>query len=101
MAPTGKSQVAAKELLDSILDCLVRIFGNHVVVGELIESKSSLQSDMKTLKSMSTDGNLDFEASQVIGRYSIGFSLTILQPEKPKLGKKPKLLYRIEPELNR
>ncbi|KAK8481020.1 hypothetical protein V6N12_042632 [Hibiscus sabdariffa] len=85
MAPTGKSQVAAKELLDSILDCLVRIFGNHVVVGELIESKSSLQSDMRNLKSMSTDGNLDFEASQVIGRYSIGFSLTVLQSEIQQL----------------
>ncbi|GMI86982.1 SUBUNIT OF EXOCYST COMPLEX 8, subunit of exocyst complex 8 [Hibiscus trionum] len=85
MAPAGKSQVAAKELLDSILDSLVRIFGNHVVVGELIESKSSLQSDMKTLKSMSTDGNLDFEASQAIGRYSIGFSLTVLQSEIQQL----------------
>ncbi|KAL4292098.1 hypothetical protein GQ457_14G022520 [Hibiscus cannabinus] len=60
------------------------ITGNHVVVGELIESKSSLQSDMKTLKSMSTDGNLDFEASQVIGRYSTGFSLTVLQLLKDK-----------------
>lgn len=27
MAPTGKAQVAAKELLDSILDAVVRIFG--------------------------------------------------------------------------
>jgi exocyst complex component 4 len=27
MAPTGKAQAAAKELLDSILDIVVRIFG--------------------------------------------------------------------------
>lgn len=27
MAPTGKAQAAAKELLDSILDTIVRIFG--------------------------------------------------------------------------
>ncbi|XP_039023523.1 exocyst complex component SEC8-like [Hibiscus syriacus] len=81
-AQTGKAQVAAKELLDSILDSLVRIFGNHVVVGELIESKSSsLQNDMMNLKSMPTDGNLDSEASQVTGGYSIGFSLSVLQSE--------------------
>jgi exocyst complex component 4 len=27
MAPTGKAQAAAKELLDSILDTVIRIFG--------------------------------------------------------------------------
>ncbi|XWS66207.1 hypothetical protein CRYUN_Cryun05aG0180000 [Craigia yunnanensis] len=85
MAPTGKAQAAAKELLDSILDSVVRIFENHVIVGELIESKSSLQSDTITPKSMSTDVNLDSEASQVTGGYSIGFSLTVLQSECQQL----------------
>ncbi|OMO65560.1 hypothetical protein CCACVL1_21497 [Corchorus capsularis] len=85
MAPKGKAQAAAKELLDSILDCVVRIFENHVVVGELIESKSSLQSDTNTPKSMSIDVNLDSEASQVTGGYSIGFSLTVLQSECQQL----------------
>ncbi|XVF75595.1 hypothetical protein PTKIN_Ptkin13bG0199400 [Pterospermum kingtungense] len=85
MAPTGKAQAAAKELLDSILDSIVRIFENHVVVGELIESKSSLQNDTITPKSMSTIANLDSEASQVTGGYSIGFSLTVLQSECQQL----------------
>ncbi|XVE99253.1 hypothetical protein REPUB_Repub03eG0182200 [Reevesia pubescens] len=85
MAPTGKAQAAVKVLLDSILDSVVRIFENHVVVGELFESKSSLQSDTITSKSMSTDVNLDSEASQVTGGYSIGFSLTVLQSECQQL----------------
>ncbi|KAL5560571.1 hypothetical protein UlMin_036782 [Ulmus minor] len=96
MAPTGKAQAAAKELLDSILDT-VRIFDlnrnspcecskNHVVVGEILELKSA-PSDMNTPKSMSIDGNwnLDSEASQVTGGYSIGFSLTVLQTECQQL----------------
>ncbi|KAL5542595.1 hypothetical protein UlMin_010305 [Ulmus minor] len=80
MAPIGKAQAAAKELLDSILDTVVRIFENHVVVGEILELKSA-SSDMNTPKSMSIDGNWnpDSEASQVTGGYSIGFSLTVLQ----------------------
>ncbi|KAA3464668.1 exocyst complex component SEC8 [Gossypium australe] len=85
MAPTGKAQAAAKELLDSILESVVRIFENHVVVGELIQSKSSLQSDPNAQKSMSTSVNLDSEASQVSGGYSIGFSLTVLQSECQQL----------------
>ncbi|MBA0872091.1 hypothetical protein Goshw_006548, partial [Gossypium schwendimanii] len=85
MAPTGKAQAAAKELLDSILESVVRIFENHVVVGELIQSKSSLQSDPNAQKSMSTNVNLDSEASQVTGGYSIGFSLTVLQSECQQL----------------
>ncbi|TQD82330.1 hypothetical protein C1H46_032103 [Malus baccata] len=85
MAPAGKAQAAAKELLDSVLDAVVRIFENHVVVGELLESKSSV--DMNTPKSMPTDvnRNTDIEASQVTGGYSIGFSLTVLQSECQQL----------------
>ncbi|XP_009368920.2 exocyst complex component SEC8 [Pyrus x bretschneideri] len=87
MAPAGKAQAMAKELLDSILDAVVRIFENHVVVGELLESKSSVQIDMNTPKSMPTDvnWNTDLEASQVTGGYSIGFSLTVLQSECQQL----------------
>ncbi|XVE68804.1 hypothetical protein DITRI_Ditri09bG0099700 [Diplodiscus trichospermus] len=85
MAPTGKAQAAAKELLESILDSVVRIFENHVVVGELIESKSSLNSDTSTPKPMLVDVNLDSEASHVTGGYSIGFSLTVLQSECQQL----------------
>lgn len=32
MAPAGKAQAAAKELLDSILDTLIRIFGKILMV---------------------------------------------------------------------
>ncbi|KAE8709717.1 Exocyst complex component SEC8 [Hibiscus syriacus] len=85
MAATGKAQAGAKELLDSILETIVRIFENHVVVGELIQSKSSLQSDTNTQKSLPTNVNLDSEASQVTGGYSIGFSLTVLQSECQQL----------------
>ncbi|CAL5215209.1 unnamed protein product [Lathyrus oleraceus] len=87
MAPGGKAQVAAKELLDSILDAVVRIFENHVVVGELLEAKVSLHVDMNTPKSVPGDvsWNPDSETSQVTGGYSIGFSLTVLQSECQQL----------------
>ena len=53
---------------------------NHVVVGELLESKGT-QVDMNTPKSVTVEVNWnhDSEASQVTGGYSIGFSLTVLQ----------------------
>ncbi|KAK7279611.1 hypothetical protein RJT34_24666 [Clitoria ternatea] len=87
MAPGGKAQAAAKELLDSILDAVVRIFENHVIVGELLEAKASQHADMNTPKSLLVDVNMnpDSEASQVTGGYSIGFSLTVLQSECQQL----------------
>ncbi|KAL6987708.1 exocyst subunit, variant 2 [Sarracenia purpurea var. burkii] len=86
MAPTGTAQSAAKELLDSILDTIVRIFENHVIVGELLESKSSQQVDMNTPKSMAEiNWNSDTEASRDTGGYSIGFTLTVLQSECQQL----------------
>ncbi|XP_075670518.1 exocyst complex component SEC8 [Castanea sativa] len=81
MGPRGKAQSAAMELLDSILDTIVRIFENHVVVGEILESKSTHQSEMNTPRSLPTDWNPDSEASQVTGGYNIGFSLTVFQSE--------------------
>ncbi|KVI09701.1 Sec8 exocyst complex component specific domain-containing protein [Cynara cardunculus var. scolymus] len=87
MAPMGAAQSAAKELLDSILDAIVRIFDNHVVVGELLESKSSQQAPMNTPKSMVAEisGNPDSEASRDTGGYTIGFSMTVLQSECQQL----------------
>ncbi|GMP68662.1 hypothetical protein CsSME_00028206 [Camellia sinensis var. sinensis] len=86
MAPMGTAQAAAKELLNSILDAVVRIFENHVIVGELLESKSSQQSDMNTPKSMAEiNWNPDSDASHDTGGYSIGFSLTVLQSECQQL----------------
>ncbi|KAL8145847.1 hypothetical protein AgCh_003846 [Apium graveolens] len=85
MAPTGTAQAASKELLDSILDTVVRIFENHVTVGNLLESKSS-QVGLNTPKSMPVDitWNPDSEARDT-GGYSIGFSLTVLQSECQQL----------------
>ncbi|KAE7997019.1 hypothetical protein FH972_001691 [Carpinus fangiana] len=85
MSPTGKAQASAREVLDSILDTVVRIFENHVVVGEILESKSTYQTEVNTPRSISRDWNLDSEASQVTGGYSIGFSLTVLQSECQQL----------------
>ncbi|XP_057426199.1 exocyst complex component SEC8 [Lotus japonicus] len=87
MAPGGKAQVAAKELLDSILDAVVRIFENHVAVGELLEAKACQHADMNTPKSMPVDVNWnpDSETSQATGGYSLGFSLTVLQSECQQL----------------
>ncbi|MFS7957637.1 putative exocyst complex component Sec8/EXOC4 [Helianthus anomalus] len=83
MAPMGAAQCAAKELLDLILDTVVRIFDNHIVVGELLESKSSQQAPKATVREIS--GNLDSEASQATGGYTIGFSMTVLQSECQQL----------------
>ncbi|KAJ4834639.1 exocyst subunit [Turnera subulata] len=87
MAPTGNAQAAAKELLNSILDTVVRIFENHVVIGELLELKSSQNLDMNTPRSLATDmsWNPDSDASQNTGGYSLGFSLTVLQSECQQL----------------
>ncbi|XP_043704593.1 exocyst complex component SEC8-like [Telopea speciosissima] len=87
LAPKGAAHAAAKELLDSILDTVVRILENHVIVGELLESKSAQQSDMGTPRLMHGDinWNPDPEASQATGGYSIGFALTVLQSECQQL----------------
>uniref|UniRef100_A0A2P2LW47 Exocyst complex component Sec8 n=1 Tax=Rhizophora mucronata TaxID=61149 RepID=A0A2P2LW47_RHIMU len=86
MAPTGKAQAASKELLDSILDTVVRIFENHVVVGELLEVKSTQNIDMNMPKSLTdVNWNPDSEGAQVTGGYTIGFALTVLQSECQQL----------------
>ncbi|KAL8210634.1 hypothetical protein R6Q57_005071 [Mikania cordata] len=87
MAPMGAAQSATKELLDLILDTIIRIFENHVVVGDLLESNSSRQAHMNTSKSIvgQMSGNPDSEASQATGGYTIGFSMTVLQSECQQL----------------
>ncbi|PQQ13189.1 exocyst complex component SEC8 isoform X2 [Prunus yedoensis var. nudiflora] len=88
MAPAGKGQAAAKELLDSILDAVVLIFEREpYCCWELLESKSCVQMDMSTPKSMPTDANWspDLEASQVTGGDNIGFPLTVLQSKCQQL----------------
>ncbi|KAK9168623.1 hypothetical protein Syun_000763 [Stephania yunnanensis] len=87
MAPTGAAQTSTRELLDSILDTIIQILENHVIAGELLESKSTVPSDLSTPKTM--NGNLNWnsdpDASQLTGGYSVGFSLTVLQSECQQL----------------
>ncbi|KAL0298911.1 UNVERIFIED_CONTAM: Exocyst complex component SEC8, partial [Sesamum radiatum] len=83
MSPNGTAQIAAKKLLDSILDTIVRIFENHVIIGELLESKSSQQANLNTPKAMAADisWNHDSDAAHATGGYTVGFSLSVLQSE--------------------
>ncbi|XP_021755165.1 exocyst complex component SEC8-like [Chenopodium quinoa] len=83
MAPMGTAQAAARELLNSILDAIIKIFENHVIVGELLEAKASQQADINTPRSL-VDVSFNTE-SEVTGGYSIGFSLTVLQSECQQL----------------
>ncbi|XP_073128850.1 exocyst complex component SEC8 isoform X2 [Henckelia pumila] len=87
MSPAGTAQFAAKELLDSILDTVVRVLENHVIVGELIESKASQQVGLNTPKAMAAEihWSHDSDASHDTGGYSIAFSLTVLQSECQQL----------------
>ncbi|CAL1374214.1 unnamed protein product [Linum trigynum] len=85
MAPTGKAQTAAKDLLDSVLDTVVRIFENHVIVGELLESKSVHGGHSHPQSSWQTNANLNPGAGPQAGGYSMGFSLTVLQSECQQL----------------
>lgn len=84
MAPAGAAQAATNELLDSILDIVVRIFENHVIVGELLESKAAQQVNLNTPKAM-MGGDTSWNHDSDIGGYSIGFSLTVLQSECQQL----------------
>ncbi|KAL9234326.1 hypothetical protein vseg_009209 [Gypsophila vaccaria] len=83
MSPLGKAQAAARELLNSILDAIIKIFENHVIIGELLESKASQQVDINTPKSL-VDVSWNTE-SEATGGYTIGFSLTVLQSECQQL----------------
>ncbi|KAH9627499.1 hypothetical protein KSS87_006190 [Heliosperma pusillum] len=83
MSPSGKAQAIARELLNSILDAIVKIFENHVIIGELLESKASQQLDINTPKSL-VDVSWNTE-SHSTGGYTIGFSLTVLQSECQQL----------------
>ncbi|KAL8551596.1 hypothetical protein ACS0TY_000616 [Phlomoides rotata] len=87
MSPSGTAQISVKDLLDTVLDTVVRIFENHVIVGELLESKSSQQVNLNTPKSMGADisWSHDSDASHDTGGYTIGFSLTVLQSECQQL----------------
>ena len=60
---------------------IIMIAENHVIVGELLETKAAQQVDLNTPKSIVGDSNWNPnpEASHDTGGYGIGFSLTVLQ----------------------
>lgn len=88
MTPIGTAQSAASDLLSYVLDAITRILENHVVVGELMESKPSQRSEIiNTPGSMNgeTSWNPDSESSQAAGGFSVAFSLTVIQSECQQL----------------
>ncbi|XP_062195954.1 exocyst complex component SEC8-like isoform X2 [Phragmites australis] len=87
MAPTGDAQLAASQLLGSIFECLVDILENHIIVGELLEQKSSSEVDNVNAPHMNCDAswNPDSESSQATGCFSIAFSLSVVQSECQQL----------------
>ncbi|KAL6593296.1 hypothetical protein ACP70R_049049 [Stipagrostis hirtigluma subsp. patula] len=87
MAPTGDAQRAASQLLGSIFECLVDILENHIIVGELLEQKSSEADNVNTphIANGDTSWNTDSESSQATGGFSIAFSLSVVQSECQQL----------------
>lgn len=87
MAPRGPAQQAAQELLESILEIIVQLLENHIVVGELMESKATLHNGQGSPKTVNGDlnWNPDSDAARVTGGYSLGFSLMVLQSECQQL----------------
>lgn len=68
-------------MIISLIYFLESFSENHVIVGELLESKSAQQVDLSTPRNMVGDVNWNPEsdASNDTGGYTIGFSLTVLQ----------------------
>lgn len=87
MAPMGPAQVAAQELLESILEMVVQILENHVVVGEMMELKSTVQGKSSSPNTLNGDlsWNPDSDSARATGGYSLGFSLMVLQSECQQL----------------
>eukprot|EP00252_Welwitschia_mirabilis_P017692 TRINITY_DN3918_c0_g1_i1.p1 TRINITY_DN3918_c0_g1~~TRINITY_DN3918_c0_g1_i1.p1 ORF type:complete len:1073 (-),score=266.71 TRINITY_DN3918_c0_g1_i1:331-3549(-) len=87
MAPMGPAQVATQELLESLMDTVIRILENHVIVGELMEAKCSIQDGSSSPKSANTDlnWNHDSDPTRATGGYSLGFCLLVLQSECQQL----------------
>ncbi|XP_011623573.1 exocyst complex component SEC8 [Amborella trichopoda] len=85
MAPTGAAQAASRELLDGVLDTIIRILENHVLVGELLESRLAQKNENPETINGDINWSPDSEASQVTGGYSVGFALVVLQSECQQL----------------
>lgn len=87
MAPTGDAQRAAAQLLKSIFECLGEILENHIIVGELLEQKSTEVDNVNTPHIANGDAswNPDSESSQATGGFSVAFSLSVVQSECQQL----------------
>ncbi|KAG2578127.1 hypothetical protein PVAP13_6NG187000 [Panicum virgatum] len=88
MAPAGDAQRAAGQLLRSIFECLLDILENHIIVGDLLEEKSTSEVDNINTPHI-TNGdpswNPDSESSQATGGFSVAFSLSVVQSECQQL----------------
>ncbi|KAJ4797596.1 Exocyst complex component Sec8-like [Rhynchospora pubera] len=82
MTPTGQAQRAASELLASVLSSIIHILENHLIVGELLETKSLAHGDSAAAE---VNWNPDSESSQATGGYSVTFSLSVVQSECQQL----------------
>ncbi|KAJ4768752.1 Exocyst complex component Sec8-like [Rhynchospora pubera] len=85
MTPTGQAQRAASELLASVLSSIIHILENHLIVGELLETKSLAHGDSAAAAAAEVNWNPDSESSQATGGYSVTFSLSVVQSECQQL----------------
>ncbi|KAG2583141.1 hypothetical protein PVAP13_6KG215706 [Panicum virgatum] len=88
MAPAGDAQRAAGQLLRSIFECLLDILENHIIVGDLLEEKSTSEVDNINTPHITygdPSWNPDSESSQATGGFSVAFSLSVVQSECQQL----------------
>jgi len=79
--PVAKIQIAAQELLESVLALVLQILENHVVVGQLMEEKK----EAAQLSNGHSPWSGDADANQPGGNYSLGGVLTVIQSECQQL----------------
>ncbi|GJP40093.1 hypothetical protein CLOM_g24381 [Closterium sp. NIES-68] len=82
-APNGMAQVAAQELLESIMKKLTVILENHIVVGDLMEAKASDRSSDVRRTPDGDEAVSKFSAST--GGYSVAFVWSCMQSECQQL----------------
>ncbi|KAI5072276.1 hypothetical protein GOP47_0012382 [Adiantum capillus-veneris] len=87
VGPMGVGQVAAQDLLESILEHVSQVLENHVVVGETMEAKSIAYSDANSPRRANGDLSwlADPDIARATGGYSLSFALTVIQSECQQL----------------
>ncbi|KAL2621943.1 hypothetical protein R1flu_002148 [Riccia fluitans] len=87
VGPMSKAQMAAQELLQSILALALRILENHVIVAETMEAKASISDAASFSEKVNGDMQWggDPDSNRATGGYSLVFVLTVLQSECQQL----------------